>query len=50
MFLVRYNVNLLNPRCLAYVNSCNQKKSSLLYEIEGSYAQRCCVVYDGRRR
>lgn len=43
-------MNLLNPRCLAHVYSAYQKKCSLLYEIQGSYAQRCCAVYDEKRR
>ncbi|KAI3470334.1 hypothetical protein Pfo_026997 [Paulownia fortunei] len=61
-FLVRKNVNLLNTKCLAHVSSCQSgsgkdvglssspRKNVLLYEIEGSYAQRCCVVYDDKRR
>lgn len=59
-------LNPLNSRCLALVSSCGSrnnesrgssgsgpsstKKNGLLYEIEGSYTQRCCVVYDEKRR
>ncbi|KAI8015650.1 Protein LURP-one-related 8 [Camellia lanceoleosa] len=25
-------------------------KNVMIYEIEGSYTQRCCAVYDGKRR
>lgn len=46
-FTVRKNVSLLNSRCLAHVF---QKKSAPLYQIEGSYARRCCAVYDEKRR
>ncbi|KAG8390763.1 hypothetical protein BUALT_Bualt01G0117300 [Buddleja alternifolia] len=50
-FLVKKNVNLLKTKCLAHVSSApkhEEKMSS--YEIEGSYAQRCCAVYDEKRR
>ncbi|CAN0913564.1 Protein LURP-one-related 8 [Linum grandiflorum] len=36
-------MSMMNPRCLAQVFSSG---GSLRYEIEGSFAQRCCVVYD----
>ncbi|PON47761.1 LURP1-related protein domain containing protein [Parasponia andersonii] len=63
-FSVRKNVNILNARCLAHVSSgrggggssggtspsSRSPSSSVLYEIEGSYAQRCCEVYDQKRR
>lgn len=49
-FLVRKNLNLLNTKCLAHVSGCQKKSHVLLYEIEGSYAQRCCAVYDEKRR
>ncbi|XAR68686.1 hypothetical protein NMG60_11000003 [Bertholletia excelsa] len=49
---VRKNVNLLNTKSLAHGSSAGNSTGSgtLTYEIEGSYTQRCCVVYDGRRR
>ncbi|XP_028081353.1 protein LURP-one-related 8 [Camellia sinensis] len=28
----------------------NSIKNVMIYEIEGSYTQRCCAVYDGKRR
>ncbi|XP_057788815.1 protein LURP-one-related 8 [Salvia miltiorrhiza] len=46
-YTVRKNVSLLNSRCLAHVF---QKKSVPIYLIEGSYARRCCSVYDEKRR
>lgn len=50
-FSVRKNVNLLNTKCAAHVSSGGgRSKSELLYEIQGSYSQRCCAVYDGKRR
>ncbi|KAL6142437.1 hypothetical protein ACLB2K_060719 [Fragaria x ananassa] len=45
-FCVRKNVNMLNNKYLAQVNN----KNSVLYQVEGSYAQRSCAVYDGKRR
>ncbi|XVF46867.1 hypothetical protein PTKIN_Ptkin03bG0062800 [Pterospermum kingtungense] len=51
---VKKSVNILNKR-LAYVtqgNNTNNRNSSnnIMYEIEGSYSQRCCGVYDDKRR
>ncbi|KAL9428538.1 hypothetical protein AB3S75_030514 [Citrus x aurantiifolia] len=60
-FSVKKHVNILTNKCLAHV-SCNggdgssssssspTNNKNVLYEIEGSYAQRACAVYDGRRR
>ncbi|XP_039014252.1 protein LURP-one-related 8-like isoform X2 [Hibiscus syriacus] len=42
----RKSINILNKNCLAYVNNNN----NLVYEIEGSYSQRSCSVYDDSRR
>ncbi|XP_057486573.1 protein LURP-one-related 8-like [Actinidia eriantha] len=59
MLTVRKQVNLLNTKPLAYASSgcgrgigLNKYKSncSVNYEIEGSYTQRCCSVYDTKRR
>ncbi|CAM0883084.1 unnamed protein product [Alopecurus aequalis] len=36
-----------NNKTMAHVTSCAGGAS---YEVEGSYARRCCVVYDGERR
>ncbi|CAM8974061.1 unnamed protein product [Rhodiola kirilowii] len=43
LFSARKQVNLLNSKCLATITSANK---NLAFEIEGSYAQRSCVVYD----
>lgn len=57
LFSVKKHVSLLNTRCLAHVSSGSGggsprsgKNSSILYEIEGSYSQRSCAVYDQKRR
>ncbi|EOY33541.1 hypothetical protein QUC31_018893 [Theobroma cacao] len=49
---VRKSVNILNSKCLAYVSpgSTNNRNNNIMYEIEGSYSQRCCAVYDDKRR
>ncbi|KAF5747704.1 protein LURP-one-related 8 [Tripterygium wilfordii] len=50
-FSAKKHVNILNSKCLAYVTSVGSSSSSrVVYQIEGSYAQRSCVVYDERRR
>lgn len=59
-FSVKKRVNLLNSRSLVHVSrSCGTSTSNsngastaknVIYEIEGSYAQRCCVVFDEKRR
>ncbi|KDP21819.1 hypothetical protein JCGZ_00606 [Jatropha curcas] len=49
-FSVRKNVNILNTKCLAHMSSTSNSKNKLMYEIEGSYAQRSCAVYDEKRR
>lgn len=51
----RYSVKkhvslLLNSKSLAHVSSESNNKKSVMYQIEGSYAQRCCVVYDQKKR
>ncbi|WCJ27903.1 hypothetical protein M5689_009622 [Euphorbia peplus] len=48
---VRKHVNILNNKCIAHVSSGrNGGSRNVLYEIEGSYSQRSCVVYDEKRR
>lgn len=47
---VRKSVNILNNKCLAYVNPGNSNNRNTMYEIEGSYSQRCCAVLDDKRR
>ncbi|XWS73947.1 hypothetical protein CRYUN_Cryun02cG0173200 [Craigia yunnanensis] len=49
---VRKSVNILNKKCLAYVipGNTNNRNNNIMYEIEGSYSQRCCAVYDDKRR
>ncbi|KAL2541286.1 Protein LURP-one-related 8 [Abeliophyllum distichum] len=49
MFSVRKNINLLNTKCLAHVSS-PAGKPETVHVIEGSYAQRCCAMYDENRR
>ncbi|KAJ0027436.1 hypothetical protein Pint_35160 [Pistacia integerrima] len=63
-FSVRKNVNLLNNKSLAHVccisydhngtgsssSSNNNNNKNGIYQIEGSYTQRSCSVYDGKRR
>lgn len=54
LFSVKKNVNLLNTKSLAQVyehrKALSSKKNNVVYEIEGSYTQRCCAVYDQKRR
>lgn len=61
LFSVRKHVNFLNATSLAHVtpggstgssssSSPKKKKKNAIYEIEGCYAERCCTVYDVRRR
>ncbi|XP_071716910.1 protein LURP-one-related 8-like [Rutidosis leptorrhynchoides] len=54
-FSATKHVNFLNTKSLAHVSTTigspkNGNKKNIAYEIEGSYAQRCCVVYDDKRR
>ncbi|CAA3023745.1 LURP-one-related 8 [Olea europaea subsp. europaea] len=56
-YTVRKRVNFLRSKSLALVTSgscretiSSEKRNRVLYEIEGSYAQRCCAVYDDKRR
>ncbi|KAA8517600.1 hypothetical protein F0562_015074 [Nyssa sinensis] len=60
LFSVRKHVNLLNTKSLAHVSagcggngsrsSSSPRNKNAIYEIEGSYTQRCCAVYDDKRR
>ncbi|KAG1338914.1 protein LURP-one-related 8 [Cocos nucifera] len=47
-FSMRKHMNLLHSKALAHVTPCHGGASR--YEIEGSYSQRCCAVYDELRR
>lgn len=49
LFTVSKNVNLLNTKSLAHVTTTGSKAKKTIYEIEGSYTQRCCFVYDENR-
>ncbi|KAI3971834.1 hypothetical protein MKW92_038593 [Papaver armeniacum] len=50
-FLVKRHVNFSTSKNLAHVISCSQSNTKeLMYEIIGSYAQRCVGVYDNRKR
>ncbi|KAE8733067.1 Protein LURP-one-related 8 [Hibiscus syriacus] len=46
-FSVKKSMNIMNTKCLAYVNN---RSNSVVYEIEGSYSRRNCAVYDDKRR
>ncbi|KAH1090847.1 hypothetical protein J1N35_018104 [Gossypium stocksii] len=53
LLCVRKSMNILNNKCLAYVipgDSTSNRSNNVVYEIEGSYSQRSCSVYDDRRR
>ncbi|KAJ0808174.1 putative tubby-like protein [Helianthus annuus] len=50
LFTVTKNVSLLNTKSLAHVSSTGSKTKRVIYEIEGSYTQRCCSVYDDKRQ
>ncbi|KAK9125862.1 hypothetical protein Scep_014708 [Stephania cephalantha] len=47
-FVVKKHVSIMNAKSLAHV-TCSSGADAA-YEIEGSYARRCCAVYDGERR
>ncbi|KAJ9544760.1 hypothetical protein OSB04_024467 [Centaurea solstitialis] len=49
-FSVTKNVNFLNSKSLARVSSAKKSNKNATYEIEGSYTQRSCVVYDDKKR
>ncbi|KVD98177.1 protein LURP-one-related 8-like [Cynara cardunculus var. scolymus] len=53
-FSVTKHMNIFNTKSLAYVckegSSKNNDTRIPMYEIDGSYAQRCCIVYDDMRR
>ncbi|KAB5561857.1 hypothetical protein DKX38_006814 [Salix brachista] len=49
-FLVKKHVNILNTKYLAHVSPASGSNKNVMYEIEGSYAQRCCAVYDEKKR
>ncbi|KAL5991415.1 hypothetical protein ACLOJK_012324 [Asimina triloba] len=48
---LKKNVNILNSTSLANVTAgCGTSPKHVIYRVEGSYAQRCCAVYDDKRR
>lgn len=53
-FSVTKHVNFLNSKSIAHVSTIespkNNNKKNVAFEIEGSYAQRSCVVFDDKRR
>ncbi|XP_076906439.1 protein LURP-one-related 8-like isoform X2 [Bidens hawaiensis] len=55
-FSAAKHVNFMKAKSIAHVTHVSttagspKKKKSVAYEIEGSYAQRCCMVYDDKRR
>nr|GLL17063.1 protein LURP-one-related 8 [Ipomoea trifida] len=55
LYSVRKHVSLLNSKSLAHVTSlrgsgAKGSKNARIYEIEGSYSNRSCVMYDDVRR
>ncbi|KAK9153395.1 hypothetical protein Sjap_000875 [Stephania japonica] len=48
-FVVKKHVSIRSAKSLAHV-TCSSSGAAAAYEIEGSYARRCCAVYDGERR
>ncbi|KAL5720747.1 hypothetical protein ACHQM5_013386 [Ranunculus cassubicifolius] len=52
LIMVKKNVSFTKSKLLAQVTSGCTKRSGtdVLYKIEGSYDQRCCKVYDQKRR
>ncbi|KAE8672053.1 Protein LURP-one-related 8 [Hibiscus syriacus] len=48
-FSVKKPVNILNPKCLAYVIG-NDRSKKTVSEIHGSYSQRHCAVLGDNRR
>ncbi|XP_077217410.1 protein LURP-one-related 8-like [Tasmannia lanceolata] len=55
LFSVKKHVNFLNSKSLAHVIPCNSgaganSNKQAMYNIEGSYSQRCCVIYDQKWR
>lgn len=54
-FSMRKHMNILNTKSLASVCGNNNSNGTshgknVMYEIEGSYSQRSCAVYDDRRQ
>ncbi|KAJ0735871.1 putative tubby-like protein [Helianthus annuus] len=53
-FSVTKHVNILNTKSLAYVStvgsSNNRNKRNVIYEIQGSYAQKSCMLYDDKNQ
>ncbi|CAH1418656.1 unnamed protein product [Lactuca virosa] len=51
-FTVTKHVNFLGTKSLAHVSvpAPGSRTKKVMYEIEGSYSQRCCGVYDEKRR
>jgi hypothetical protein len=49
-FSVKKHASILNKKCLAHVSQAAGSNKNVMYEIEGSYAQRCCAVYDEKKR
>ncbi|MQL86350.1 hypothetical protein Taro_018867 [Colocasia esculenta] len=50
-FSVKKHANVLQGKALAQVTRCGlDAEGGGTYEVEGSYARRCCAVYDEQRR
>ncbi|KAH0470447.1 hypothetical protein IEQ34_000170 [Dendrobium chrysotoxum] len=53
LFSVRKHVKFIQSKSLAHVIPCGSPPATATgegFEIEGSYARRCCLVYDEKRR
>ncbi|XP_010922827.1 protein LURP-one-related 8 [Elaeis guineensis] len=49
-FSVKRHVNFLQSKALAHVTPCGAGAGGAGHEVQGSYSQRSCAVYDERRR
>lgn len=48
---VKKHVNFLQSKALAHVTRTSSSTAGrCIYEVEGSYSQRCCGVYDEQRQ
>lgn len=50
LFSARKQIKLLKSKCLANIITTSSSSKAAAFDIEGSYAQRKCVVYDERTR
>ncbi|XP_071689852.1 protein LURP-one-related 8-like [Rutidosis leptorrhynchoides] len=50
LFMVTKHVTILNTKSVAHVTAAGSNTKKPIFDIEGSYAQRACAVYDDKRR